>query len=81
VADLPATRFYAGYVSTKTCPLLLIGQGRPALLIDGAAKPFDATAFSSCLAASQGYTMGFNAAARAQSVADAIAFLRQVPPR
>ena len=41
VPDLPTARFYPDFVSTKKCPLILLGPKRPALLIDGEAKPFD----------------------------------------
>jgi len=76
VGDLGAPRFYPNFVSTKTCPLILLGSKQPNLLIGGEAKRFDASIFGSCLAASPGYSMGFNAAVRAQSIADTILFLR-----
>jgi dienelactone hydrolase len=77
VPDLPSTRFYPENVSTKKCPLILLGPKRPALLIDGDAKPFDPTAFAVCVAAAPGYSMGFDAAVRAQSIADAVRFLQR----
>ena len=77
VAGLGAPRFYPNYVSTKTCPLILLGSNQPSLLIDGEVKRFNAAAFASCLAASPGYSMGFDAAVRAQSIADMIGFLRR----
>jgi dienelactone hydrolase len=77
VADLGAPRFYPNYVSTKTCPLILLGSKQPNLLIDGEVKRFDAAIFGACLSASPGYSMGFDAAVRAQSIADMIGFLRR----
>ncbi|UFZ07019.1 dienelactone hydrolase family protein [Bradyrhizobium ontarionense] len=77
VPDLTTARFYPDLVSTKKCPLLLLGPNRPALLIDGEPKPFDPAAFGACLAAAPGYSMGFDAAVRAQSIADTISFLQR----
>jgi dienelactone hydrolase len=77
VPDLPSARFYPDYVSTKKCPFILLGRKQTALLVDGEAKPFDATAFGACVAAAPGYSMGFDAAVRAQSIADAVRFLQQ----
>jgi hypothetical protein len=68
VPDLTTPRFYPDYVSTKRCPLILLGPKRPALLIDGEAKPFDPATFGACVAAAPGYSMGFDAAVRAQSI-------------
>ena len=39
-----SARFYPDLVSTKKCPLILLGPKWPALLIDGEAKPFDPAA-------------------------------------
>jgi dienelactone hydrolase len=77
VSDLPAARFYPDLVSTKKCPLFLLGPKQPALLIDGEAKPLDPAAFGACVAAAPDYSMGFDGAVRAQSIADAIRFLQQ----
>jgi dienelactone hydrolase len=77
VPDLTTARFYPDLISTKKCPLILLGPKRPALLIDGEAKPFDATAFSACVAAAPGYSMGFDATIRAQSIADTVSFLQR----
>ncbi len=77
VPDLTSARFYPDYVSTKKCPLILLGPRRPALLIDGEAKPFDPAAFAACIAAAPGYSMGFDAAVRAQSITDAVRFLQR----
>src|SRR5215471_14313880 len=77
VPDLTTARFYPDLVSTKKCPLILLGPKRPALLIDGEAKPFDPAAFAACVAATPGYSMGFDAAVRAQSIADTVSFLQR----
>ena len=61
----------------KKCPLFLLGPKRPALLIDGEAKSFDPTAFAACITAAPGYSMGFDAAVRAQSIADTVSFLQR----
>jgi dienelactone hydrolase len=76
VPDLTTARFYPDLVSTKKCPLILLGPKRPALLIDGEAKDYDAAAYAACLAAAPGYSMGFDAAVRAQSIADTVSFLQ-----
>jgi dienelactone hydrolase len=70
-------RFYADYVSPKKCPLLLLGTNRVELLVDGQAKPFDPNVVGACLRAAPGYWMGFDAAVRSQSIADAQRFLRR----
>jgi dienelactone hydrolase len=77
VPGLTTARFYPDLVSLKKCPLLLLSAKRPALLIDGEAKPFDPSAFTACLAAAPGYSMGFDAAIRARSIADTVAFLQK----
>jgi dienelactone hydrolase len=77
VPDQPTARFYPEFVSTKKCPLILLGPKQPALLIDGEAKPFDPAAFGACVAAAPGYWMGFDAAVRAQSITDAVRFLQR----
>jgi len=77
VPDRAAARFYPDYVSTKECPLILLGSRRPALLLDGQAKPFDDDAFRACIAAAPGYSLKFDAAIRAQSITDAIRFLQR----
>ena len=77
VPDLPAARFYADLVSTKKCPLILLGPKQPALLIDGAPKPFDPAAFGACVAAAPGYSMGFDEAVRGQSITDTVRFLQR----
>jgi dienelactone hydrolase len=77
VPDLTTARFYPDLVSTKKCPLILLGPKWPALLIDGEAKPFDPAAFNACVAAAPGYSMGFDTAVRARSIADAVSFLQR----
>jgi dienelactone hydrolase len=77
VPNLTTARFNPDLVSTKKCPLNLFGQKRPAFLINGEAKPFDPTAFGACVAAAPGYSTGFDAAVRAQSIADTVSFLQR----
>jgi dienelactone hydrolase len=77
VPDLTTARFYPDLVSTKKCPLILLGPKRPAFLIDSEVKPFDPAAFSACVAAAPGYSMGFDAAVRAKSIADTVSFLQR----
>jgi dienelactone hydrolase len=74
--DLPSARFYPDFVSAKKCPLILLGRKAPALLIGGEPKPFDPAVFAACAAAAPGYSMGFDAAVRTQSIADAVGFLQ-----
>ena len=61
----------------RRCPLILLGPKQFALLIDGEAKPFDPAAFGACVAAAPGYSMGFDAAVRAQSITDTVRFLQR----
>jgi len=77
VSDQPAARFYRDLVSTKNCPIILLGRKAPASLVDGEAKPFDPAAFGACVAAAPGYSMGFDATVRTQSIADAVRFLQR----
>ena len=77
VSSLGAPRFYAQYGSSGKCPFILLGRDRPAFLVDGQAEPFDAGAMGRCLAQGGGYSMGYDAALRTQSTADALAFLRR----
>jgi dienelactone hydrolase len=72
-----AKRFYAEYVSTKKCPLILLGSNQVEFLIDSQAKPFDPGIFGACTREAPGYSMGFDSAIRAQSIADATRFLRR----
>jgi dienelactone hydrolase len=75
--DLVTSRFYPELVSTKKCPLILLGPRQPMVLIDGQTEPFDPSAFGACLREAPGYSMGFDAAVRAQSIADAVGFLQR----
>ena len=76
VPGLVGLRFYPEYVSTKKCPLILLGSDRPGLLIDGQAQPFEPSSFDACLREAPGYSMSYDAAVRAQSMTDAVRFLR-----
>jgi dienelactone hydrolase len=75
VPSLTTLRFYPEYVSTKKCPLILLGPNRPVFLIDGQAEPFDPSSFRRCVGQAPGYSMVFDAAVRAQSITDAMWFL------
>jgi dienelactone hydrolase len=77
VPDLGAARFYPNLVSTKKCPVFLLGPKQPAFLVDGEAKPFDPAGFAACVAAAPGYSMGYDAAVRAQSIGEAVRFLQR----
>ena len=77
VPGLTILRFYPEYPSTKQCPLILLGPGRPAHLIDGQAQPFDPDGQGACMAKAPGYSMVFDAAVRAKSAADSIGFLKR----
>src|SRR5262245_5880569 len=77
VPDLVGLRFYPQIVSTKQCPFILLGPDRPEFLIDGQAKPFEPSAFNACLREAPGYSMAYDAAVRAQSITDAVRFLRR----
>jgi dienelactone hydrolase len=77
VPSLVTPRFYPEYISTKKCPLILLGPDRPVFLIDGQTTPFDASSFAACLREAPGYSMAYDAAARTQSIADALRFLQR----
>ena len=77
VPSLTTLRFYPEYVSTKKCPLILLGPDRPAYLINGQVNPFDPSSFGVCMSEAPGYSMGFDAAVRAQSITDAVRFLKR----
>lgn len=77
VPTLTSLRFYGEYGSTKQCPLILLGTGRPALLVDGQLTPFDPSTFGACMAKAPGYSMVYDAAVRAKSAAESIGFLRR----
>ena len=74
-SNLTTLRFYPELISTKKCPVLLLASNRPpALLIDGQAKPFEPGSLGKCMAEAPGYSMGFDEAVRARSLADAVRF-------
>jgi dienelactone hydrolase len=75
--DLPALRFYPELVSTKKCPVILLGPKGTMFLVDGQPKPFVPGLVAACVKEAPGYSMGFDAAVRAQSIADAVRFLQQ----
>jgi dienelactone hydrolase len=77
VPSLVTLRFYPEYVSTKKCPLILLGPSRPVYLIDGQVNPFNPSSFGVCMSEAPGYSMAFDAAVRAQSIADAMRFLQR----
>jgi dienelactone hydrolase len=77
VPGVVPARFYPELVSAKKCPLILLGPNRLMLLIDGLAKPFDPDFFGACMKQAPGYSVGFDAAVRAQSIADAVRFLQR----
>jgi dienelactone hydrolase len=77
VPSLTTLRFYPEYASTKRCPVILLGAGRPALLIDGHLTSFDTGTFGACMGKAPGYTMLYDEAVRAQSVAESIEFLER----
>ena len=75
VPSWTSLRFYPEYPSTKKCPLILLGSGRPSLLIDGQLAPFDPNSFGACMARAPGYSMVYDAAVSAKSAAESIGFL------
>jgi len=77
VPTLGAPRFYAQYVSTRKCPVVLLGRGAPTVLVDGRAQSFDPDALAACVAAGPGYSMAFDATTRTKSTADTVAFLQR----
>jgi dienelactone hydrolase len=78
VPNLTTLRFYPEFLSTKKCPVLLLGSNRPpALLIDGQVKPFEPGILGTCMAEAPGYSMAFDEAVRARSLADAVRFLQR----
>jgi dienelactone hydrolase/uncharacterized membrane protein len=77
VPSLTTLRFYPEYGSTKKCPLILLGSGRPALLVDGQLTPFDPGSFGACMGQAPGYSMVYDAAVGARSTAESIGFLKR----
>ena len=76
VPNLGAPRFYPQYPSARKCPHFLLGADRPALLVDGQARPMDLNLVQTCLKEGQGYSMAYDEQVRAESTRDALAFLR-----
>ena len=81
VPNLTTLRFYPEYPSTKQCPLILLGSGLPALLVDGQLATFDRATFGACMAKAPGYSMVYDAAVRAKSLAESVGFLQRHLPR
>jgi dienelactone hydrolase len=77
VPSLTTLRFFPDLVSTKKCPLILLGPKGLVFLIDGQTKPLDPNSFGACMSEAPGYSMAFDAAVRAQSITDAVRFLRR----
>jgi dienelactone hydrolase len=77
VPSLVTLRFYPEYPSSKKCPLMLLGRGRPMLLVDGEAKPFDPADFRACVSEAPGYSMVYDAAVRTKSGVEAMGFLQR----
>jgi hypothetical protein len=74
---LGSRAFLPGLRQSKKCPLIQLGPNPPTFLTDGQAKPFDPSAFAACVAEAPGYSMGFDATIRTQSIADAARFLQR----
>jgi dienelactone hydrolase len=77
VPGLGAPRFYPQYASARKCPYLLIGSLRPTLLVNGRETLLDPNIMQTCLKEGRGYSMGYDAAARARSTDETKAFLRK----
>ena len=77
VSDAPPLRFYPELVSTKKCPIILLGSGPPRILVGGDARPFDPGTYDACMREAPGYSLAYDAAVRAQSLADALRFLER----
>jgi dienelactone hydrolase len=77
VPGLTTLRFYPEYPSTKQCPLILLGSGRPSLLIDDHLTSFDPAGFGACMAKAPGYSMAYDEAVRAKSTTESIGFLKR----
>ena len=77
VPNLTPLRFYQEYVSTKKCPLILLGPDRPALLVDGEPTLFEPSMIRTCMGEAPGYSMAYDADVRAKSVAEALGFLQR----
>jgi dienelactone hydrolase len=77
VPGLTTLRFYPEYPSTKQCPLILLGSGPPALLVDGGLMPFDPGGFGACMAKAPGYSMAYDAPDNVRSTAESTGFLQR----
>ena len=77
VPDLVTVRFYPELVSTKKCPVILLGPRQPMVLIGDQTRPLDPGAFGACMREAPGYSMGFDAAVRTQSITDTVQFLQR----
>lgn len=78
VPSLGAPNFYSQYRSTRKCPYLLLGPPPPVVLVESHERPIDPALMQACLKEGQGYTMAYDAAVRAESLRDALAFLVKV---
>jgi dienelactone hydrolase len=70
-------RFFPEHGNTRKCPMLLIGRGKPRFLVGGTVRDFNQAEWHNCVQESRGYAMGFDAAVRAQSLKDMLAFLNK----
>ena len=77
VPDLVTLRFYPELVSTKKCPVILLGPKGAMFLVDGQPEPFEPGSVATCMRAAPGYSMAFDAEVRTRSIADATQFLRR----
>lgn len=77
VSDAPPLRFYPELVSTKKCPIILLGSGPPKILVGRETRPFDPGGYGACLREAPGYSLAYDAAVRAQSLVDALRFLQR----
>ena len=75
VPSLGAPDFYPQYRSTRKCPYLLLGPSPPSLLVEGHERPMDPNVMQTCLKEGWGYSMAYDAAVRAESLRDTLAFL------
>ena len=78
VPSLGAPNFYPQYRSTRKCPYLLVGPPPPTVLVERHERPIDPALMQACLKEGQGYTMGYDADVRAESLHDALAFLSKM---
>lgn len=64
--------------SLRECPLTLLRAGPPQELADGNLRPLDVAGLRRCRGESRGYRIGYDAGVTAKSLAETLAFLRQV---